>query len=342
MRFFQYFYFKLSLKLLKLVSNLIDESMDIMELEFLGTGAGVPAKHRTVTSIALKLLDERNAVWLFDCGEGTQMQILKTAIRPRKIEKIFITHLHGDHIFGLPGLLSSRSFQGGEETLEIYGPKGIEEYVRTSLNLSKSRLGYPLKFIEVQDKEVVFKDNQFKVYAEKLDHGILSYGYRIEEADFKGELQVERLKELGIQPGPIYGKIKNGETVTLPDGRIIDGHDFIGESIKGRIITILGDTRYTQSSIELAKEADVLVHESTFNKSEAKLAKAYFHSTTHQAATVAKKANVKQLIMTHISSRYLNSDLSALAKEAQEIFENTTVAKDLAVYNIPMKKVKKS
>ena len=127
-----------------------------MELEFLGTGAGSPSKSRNVSAVALKLLDEIKKIWLFDVGEGTQHQILNTTIRPRKIDKIFITHMHGDHIFGLPGLLSSRSFQGGEETLEIYGPKGIEEYVRTSLNLSKSRLSYPLKFIEVQDKEVVF------------------------------------------------------------------------------------------------------------------------------------------------------------------------------------------
>ena len=116
-----------------------------MELEFLGTGAGVPAKHRNVSGLALKLLDERNAIWLFDCGEGTQMQILRTNIKPRKIEKIFISHLHGDHIFGLPGLLSSRSFQGGEEPIIIYGPAGLENYVRTSLQVTKTRLAYPLQ-----------------------------------------------------------------------------------------------------------------------------------------------------------------------------------------------------
>ncbi|EOT44466.1 ribonuclease Z [Enterococcus columbae] len=309
-----------------------------MELEFLGTGAGVPAKHRTVSSIALKLLDERNAVWLFDCGEGTQMQILKSNLRPRKIEKIFITHLHGDHIFGLPGLLSSRSFQGGDEKLEVYGPNGIEEYIKTSLRISKTRLAYPIEYIEVKDNQVVFDDGQFKVEAKKLDHGIESFGYRITEADRAGELQVEKLKALGILPGPVYGQIKNGGQVTLPDGRIINGADFVGEAHKGRIITILGDTRYHQHSIELAKNADVLVHESTFNKNEGKLAKAYFHSTTHQAAQVAKKAGVKQLILTHISSRYLNSDLNQLADEAREIFPNTLVAKDLWSFDIPLKK----
>lgn len=309
-----------------------------MELEFLGTGAGVPAKHRTVSSIALKLLDERNAVWLFDCGEGTQMQILKSNLRPRKIEKIFITHLHGDHIFGLPGLLSSRSFQGGDEKLEIYGPKGIEEYIKTSLRISKTRLAYPIEYIEIADNQVIFDDGQFKVEVKKLDHGIESYGYRITEADHAGELQVDKLQSSGIMPGPIYGQIKKGELVTLPNGQVINGADFVGQAHKGRIITILGDTRFHANSIELAKNADVLVHESTFNKKESKLAKAYFHSTTHQAAQVAKQAQAKQLILTHISSRYMNSDLTQLAEEAREIFPNTLVAKDLWSFTIPLEK----
>lgn len=181
-----------------------------MELEFLGTGAGVPAKHRNVSSIALKLLDERNEIWLFDCGEGTQMQILRTNIRPRKIEKIFITHLHGDHIFGLPGLISSRSFQGGETPLEIYGPKGTEAFVRNALTISQTKLGYPLVFIDLSEDQAIFEDAHFSVYAKKLSHGIDSYGYRIVEHDHKGELQVDKLKELNIPAGPIYGKLKKG------------------------------------------------------------------------------------------------------------------------------------
>ncbi len=309
-----------------------------MELEFLGTGAGVPAKHRNVTGIALKLLDERNAIWLFDCGEGTQLQILRSNIRPRKIEKIFITHLHGDHIFGLPGLISSRSFQGGDEALEIYGPKGIEEWVRTTLRISKTHLSYPLRFFEIKEEGIVFSDKQFKVSCKKLDHGIESFGYRIEEADHVGELQVDRLMAMGLKPGPLFGEIKKGKTVTLPNGQQVNGRDFIGETIKGRIVTILGDTRKTVQSVELARNADILVHESTFNKDEAKLAKAYFHSTTQQAAEVAKAAQVKKLILTHISARYLGKDISDLANEAKEVFENVRIAKDFDCFEIPLKK----
>jgi len=307
-----------------------------MELEFLGTGAGLPAKHRNVTSIALRLLAERNAVWLFDCGEGTQMQILHTTIKPRKIEKIFISHLHGDHIFGLPGLITSRSNQAGDKPLEIYGPRGLEDFIRTSLKISKTHLNYPLKFIEISsDEQTLFEDEQFIVSCKKLDHGIASYGFRVAEKDHKGELQVEKLKALGIQPGPVYGKLKQGESITLTDGRIVEGKDFVGEDKKGRIVTILGDTRYTTNAIALAEDADVLVHESTFNKHEEKLAKSYYHSTTQQAAKVAKKAGVNQLILTHISARYLNKDAIELEKEAQEVFSQTTIAKDFYWLEIP-------
>lgn len=305
-----------------------------MELEFLGTGAGVPAKHRNVSSLALKLLDERNAVWLFDCGEGTQMQILRTNIKPRKIEKIFISHLHGDHIFGLPGLLSSRSFQGGEEPIEIYGPTGLENYVRTSLQVTKTRLAYPLQFIELSEG-MVFEDKQFSVECMLLDHGIDSFGFRVREADHEGVLQVEKLSKLGIPAGPIYGKVKRGEKVELPDGTTIDGKDFVGEGKKGRIVTVFGDTRFTNKSSAFAKNSDIIVHESTFNKNEAKLARAYFHSTTQQAATIAKDAHAKKLILTHISARYLAKEAKELEDEAKEIFSNTQVAKDFDIVDIP-------
>lgn len=307
-----------------------------MELLFLGTGSGVPSKQRNVSSLALKLLDERNSIWLFDCGEATQHQILQTTLKPRKIEKIFISHMHGDHIFGLPGLLSSRGFQGGTERLTIYGPVGIKGFVLSSLKYAGTYLSYPINFVEFKEPGIIFEDSQFKVSVGKLKHGIPSYGFRVEEADHEGTLDAQKLKELNIPPGPLYGRIKNKEIVELEDGRIINGEDFVGPSQKGRIVTILGDTVEHPNSIQLAKDADVLVHESTFASNEAELARQYNHSTTIQAAQIAKKAGVKKLLLTHFSSRYMHKDMKQLKKEAKAIFPNTCLMKDLQEISIPI------
>jgi len=306
-----------------------------VDIFFLGTGAGLPAKLRNVTSIAFKLLEERGAIWLFDVGEATQHQILHTSIKPRRIEKIFITHLHGDHLYGLPGLLSSRSFQGGDTELIIYGPKGIAEYIKVSLSISQTFLKYPLKIVELEEG-VVFEDEQMMVETRRLDHGIPSYGFRIAEKDRPGTLLADKLAQAGVKPGPIYRKIKNGEQVVLEDGRIVNPHDFLGPAQQGRVVTILGDTRYCDNAIILAQNADVLVHEATFSKVDQSLAHDYFHSTTHHAAEIAKRANVKKLYLTHISARYDRTAWKELVNEAQEIFSNTDIAEDFKEVHIPM------
>ncbi|EHW1482931.1 ribonuclease Z [Listeria monocytogenes] len=304
-----------------------------MELVFLGTGAGVPSRGRNVTSIALSMLNERNTIWLFDCGEATQHQIMRSQIKLSKLEKIFITHLHGDHIFGLPGLLSSRSFQGGESDLTIYGPVGITEYVETSLRLSGTRLTYKIIFNEIEPG-LIFEDKMFSITVDELDHGLRSFGYRIVEKDKPGALNADKLIDDGVEPGPIFQKIKKGEIVTLADGSVINGKDYIDEPQKGKIISIFGDTKATASELELALNADVLVHEATFEGDKEKLAGEYMHSTTLQAASLAKKANVKKLILTHISSRYDRDASKELLIEAQSVFENTEIAYDLAVFPI--------
>ena len=309
-----------------------------MQLEFLGTGAGSPSKQRNVTSVALKLLEELNEIWLFDAGEATQHQILHTTIRPRKVTKIFITHLHGDHIFGLPGFLSSRSFQGGNEPLTIYGPVGIKKFVMTALQVSESRLSYPLKFVEIDHSQELFNERGFKVTTMSLDHKIACYGYRIEEADHPGELQVDKLRQDNIPSGPIYGQLKAGKTVKLDDGRVIDGKNYIGKPQPGRIIAILGDTRQTPNAVVLAHKADVLVHESTFAKNEAKMAHNYHHSTSLQAAEVAKQAGVKKLLLTHISARYTGKAAYQLAYQVRDVVPDTRVVNDFDVIDVPFKK----
>ncbi|MCP8967000.1 ribonuclease Z [Ectobacillus ponti] len=305
-----------------------------MEVLFLGTGAGVPSKGRNVTAAALQLLEERGAVWLFDCGEATQHQILHTSLRPRRIEKIFITHLHGDHIFGLPGLLGSRSFQGGDTPLTVYGPKGIRAFVEVSLAVSTTHVKYPLHVVEIEGDGRIFEDGQFSVEAARLAHGIESYGYRIVEKDIPGPLLVEKLQERGIRPGPLFKKLKNGETVTLEDGTVLHGHEFVGPPQKGRIVTILGDTRYCEAGVRLAQNADVLVHEATFAAEDAQQAHDYYHSTTKQAAQAAQLADAKRLILTHISSRYQGEDFERLLQEAREVFANTEMAFDFKKFAI--------
>ncbi|MDM5189850.1 ribonuclease Z [Bacillus sp. DX4.1] len=305
-----------------------------MEFVFLGTGAGVPSKGRNVSSIALQLLEERGETWLFDCGEATQHQILHTSVRPRRIEKIFITHLHGDHIFGLPGLLGSRSFQGGTTPLTVYGPKGIKQFIEVALSVSTTHVKYPLEIVEITEEGLVFEDKQFYVETKRLSHGIECFGYRVVEKDIQGHLLVDKLLEAGVKPGPIFKRLKDGETVELEDGRVLHGKDFIGPPQKGRIITILGDTRYCEASRQLAQDADVLVHEATFAAEDVEQAHNYFHSTTEQAARIALQANVKRLILTHISSRYQGETYKELLQEAQALFLNTEMALDLKYFHV--------
>lgn len=308
-----------------------------MELQFLGTGAGQPSKQRNVASLALKLLDELNEIWLFDVGEATQHQILKTNIRLRKVTKIFISHNHGDHIFGLPGLLATRSFQGDVGPLTIYGPPGLEQFVKTSLRVSRTKVSYPINFVELTEGGLIFEGQGFKVYTEKLDHRVPSFGYRVVEDSRPGELLMDKLVQYHIPNGPLFGKLKAGEQIALSDGTILNGEDFLGPEKPGRIVTIIYDTRSTPSIAKLAKNADVLVHESTFAGNEAKLAHSYYHSTSVEAAEVARDNGVKKLCLDHISARYLGNKAKRLEKQAKKVFPNSILVNDFDQINIPMK-----
>ncbi len=304
-----------------------------MEITFLGTGSGMPSKNRNVSSLALKMLQERDEIWLFDCGEATQHQILKTTIKPRKITKIFITHMHGDHVLGLPGLLSSRSFQDGTTPIEIYGPPELKEFVNTSLRTTGTHLNYPIVFIPISET-TVFEDEHISVSVKKLNHGMPSYAYKIEEKDQIGPLLPEKLKQLGVAPGPLYETIKNQSTTTLPNGQIIHRKDVTGPDIQGRKIAIFGDTRPVIEQADWIHGIDLLIHEATFLESDQALAHDYFHSTATHAATLAQKAQVKHLIMNHISSRYHSDELVKEIQHLKAIFPSLTYAEDFMTYEI--------
>lgn len=310
-----------------------------MEITFLGTSSGVPTRSRNVSSVALRLT-QRAQVLLFDCGEGTQHQLLRSDVKSSQIERIFITHMHGDHVFGLPGLLASCGLAGNAKGIELYGPPGLQEYIRAALKYSYTNLAYPVKVHTVQ-AGIVYEDEEYVVSCLPLKHRISAFGYRVTEKDRLGRFDIEKAKALGIPSGPIYGRLKKGEIVTLEDGRKIDGKELCGEKEIGRKFVYCTDTVFCESAIDLADDADVLIHEATFAHQDAQMAFDRLHSTSTMAAQVALAARVKHLIMTHFSPRYAPGnaiELDHLRQEAQAIFPNTTLAKDFWTYEIPRRR----
>jgi len=307
-----------------------------MDILFLGTGAGIPSKTRNVTSLCLRLLQERRSVWMFDCGEGTQQQLLHFPVKMRQLEALFVTHLHGDHAFGIPGLLTTRASQGADSPLTLYGPKGLRRFVETVLEISVSHLTYDISVEEIDSPGAVVRLPDFTVEADFLEHNIPSLGFRITEQPRPGQLLANHLEELGVPKGPAYGRLKSGHPVTLENGRVIQPDEVLKSPLPGRIVTILGDTRPTPAAVRLAADASLLVHEATFAADAAPLAAGYGHSTAAEAARIALEAGAHKLALTHISQRYSDSQTSPLLNEALAIFPNTVVAHDGLVIDIPI------
>lgn len=307
---------------------------ELMELIFLGTSAGVPTRTRNVTAILLNLQHQtQSGLWLFDCGEGTQHQLLHTAFNPGKLDKIFISHLHGDHLFGLPGLLCSRSMSGIIQPLTIYGPQGIREFVETALRISGSWTDYPLEIVEIGAGEIL-DDGLRKVTAYPMEHPLECYGYRIEEHDKPGALNAQALKAAGVPPGPLFQELKAGKTITLEDGRQINGADYLAAPVPGKALAIFGDTGPCDAALDLAKGVDVMVHEATLDITMEAKANSRGHSSTRQAATLAREAGVGKLIITHVSSRYDDKGCQHLLRECRSIFPATELANDFTVFNV--------
>lgn len=314
-----------------------------MQITFLGTSSGVPTRSRNVSSIALRL-PQRSELWLFDCGEGTQHQFLRSDLKVSQLTRIFITHMHGDHIFGLAGLLASCGLGGNVKSIDIYGPSGLEEYLQACLGYSQTHLNYPVKVHKSRPGKV-FEDNEYIVSCGPLKHRVTAFGYRVEEKDRPGRFNIDRAKALGIPPGPIYGKLKQGESITLADGRRINGAELCGPTQVGRKVVYCTDTVFCDGAVELAKDADLLIHEATFAHQDAEMAFQRLHSTSTMAAQVALAARVKHLMMTHFSPRYAPGNpiqLQDLLEEARAIFPNTNMARDFLSYDVPrVEKIKR-
>lgn len=307
-----------------------------MQITFLGTSAGVPTRSRNVSCVALRL-PQRGEVWLFDCGEGTQHQLLRSDLKISQITRIFITHLHGDHLFGLVGLLASAGMAGDARRIDIYGPAGLDQYVEDITRTSETHFSYPVE-VHTVTTGVVFEDDEFVVSCEPLLHRVETFGYRIAERDRAGVFDVEKAEALGIPSGPLYGRLKRGERITLPDGREFDGRDFCGPTVAGRRVAYCTDTIYCRGAVELAREADLLIHEATFASVDEELARRSLHSTTLMAARVASEAGAKHLLLTHFSPRYAFGNAvepDELLTEARAVFPDTELAHDFLTVEVP-------
>ena len=305
-----------------------------LQITFLGTSSGVPTRSRNVSALVLRI-PQRSELWLFDCGEGTQHQFLRSELRTSQLRRIFITHMHGDHTYGLPGLLASLGLGGNSSGLSLYGPQPLKNFLDGILMSSSSRISYPIEINPVeklaQTNQVVFEDSEFIVKSTPLLHRIPAFAYRVDQKPKPGRFNLDKAKALGIPPGPIYSQLQKGAVVQLDDGRVFNGKDFCGPKRLGKSFVYCTDTIFTNSAIKLAEGADLLIHEATFSHEDSELAYQRQHSTSKMAAQIALEANVGQLVLTHLSPRYAPGNRispSDLLSEAKAIFPNTLLAKD--------------
>lgn len=295
-----------------------------MKLTILGCYAATP---RTLSNPTSQVLEIKNKVFLIDCAEGTQVQLRKSKVKFSKISHIFISHLHGDHFYGLVGLISTFMLLNRENDLHVYGPKGIKEIILLQLKYSGSYTGYNLYFHELEsaDSETIFEDDDVIVKTIPLKHRIYTNGYLFAEKNTQRKVNIEKVEKYNIDK-VYYNKIKNGGDITLEDGIIISNSELSFPPAPNKSYAFCSDTIYSESIIPIIENVDALYHESTFLESEAQLAEKTMHSTAIQAATIAKKANVKNLILGHFSTRY--STIELFKEQAQTVFENSEIADD--------------
>ena len=303
--------------------------MSVMRLTFLGTGGGIPSVRRGLPSIAVNFSGE---LILFDCGESTQRQMMRAGVGFKRKLTIFLTHLHGDHVLGLPGFLYTLSMLNRKDPVKVIGPKGTIEFVNSLLSLKIGRIGFDIYVSEVSEG-LIYESREYVVEAVEADHTVPALAYRLREKDRPGKMNVEYLERIGLPRGPLWGRLQRGEEVEFR-GRVIRPEEAMGPPRPGRRIVYTGDTRPSQKIIEFARGADVLIHDATLGPEFEEEAAEDGHSTVNQAAEVALKAGVKRLYLFHISPRYEGNE-DALLLEARKIFPESYLAEDLLKYEVP-------
>ena len=301
-----------------------------MKIVFLGTGGSWPSPERNVSAVAVKRGSE---VLLFDCGEGTQRQLMKSTVSFMQVSKIFITHFHGDHFLGLPGLLQSMSLNDRKHELEIYGPEGCSDLILTIMNLGYYSPSYPVSMNDVKPGDALEFD-EYTVRVGDAAHNVPAVFYALEENLRPGKFNKARALELGIPEGRLFSLLQSGKTVEHK-GKTFTPDMVLGPPRPGRKVVYTGDTKPCDTIIEMAKDCDVLIHDATTSLDLEEKANFYYHSSSRQAAETAKKANASKLFLTHISPRY--EETGQLEADAKAVFENSQVAEDFLEYDVKYK-----
>lgn len=305
--------------------------MSELTLHFLGTGSGRPTLQRG--SAAVGLVHGGEAL-LMDCGEGTQLQVLRSTFRVSRVDHICITHCHGDHVNGLPGMLGTLGLGGRREPLNLVGPPGLDKWMRTLRDLDILRPAFPIRHISHREP-VVLRGKGWRVETVALQHRIPTRGYLFIEEDRPGRFDVEQARALGVTPGPDFGRLQRGETLTLDDGRAVTPDDVMGPTRPGRRIAYISDTTPSGEVIDAVAGFDVLIHEATYLHALADQAEDRGHSTVTQAAQIALAAGVGTLILTHISPKHQRE--REILREARAIFPNAVLAHDLMDWSVPLR-----
>lgn len=302
-----------------------------LSVTFLGTGAAVPSLDRNVSALAVHREGE---TILFDCGEGTQRQMMRYGTS-FAFRDVFFTHYHADHVLGITGLLRTMGLMDRTAPVTLWGPRPAQRTLSAFVNLGVERMKFPVEIREVGPGERIDR-GEYEIVAFKAEHRAESIGYAIAERDRLGRFDPERARELGIPEGPLWGRIHRGEAVTLEDGRAIEPSALVGPRRPGRTVVYTGDTRPCDSTVAAAREADLLIHEATFAEDERERAKETGHSTAAEAAQIARSAGALKLALTHISPRYMR-DAPELLAEARAVFPDTIVARDGLTLDVPFR-----